>query len=110
MFLIPLPAKNAAPPFENWIITGELISLAAWSTALIVELEVQLKAENILLNRIANKELVVKRRVDYQNDLPGKATLLSLQYSMSVRRFFPVTTPGGTIPFRPILSEEKTSK
>ena len=41
---MPLPARNAAPPLENWMMTGELISLAACSTALIVEVEVQLKA------------------------------------------------------------------
>jgi hypothetical protein len=26
---IPLPAKKAAPPFENWIMMGDLISRAA---------------------------------------------------------------------------------
>jgi hypothetical protein len=30
----------------NWIITGDLASLAAWRTALMVEDEVQLKAGN----------------------------------------------------------------
>ena len=44
VFLMPLPARNAAPPLENWMMTGELMSLAACSTALIVEVEVQLKA------------------------------------------------------------------
>ena len=45
VFLIPLPARKAAPPLENWMMTGELISLAAWRIALMVEVEVQLKAE-----------------------------------------------------------------
>ena len=45
VFLIPLPARNAAPPLENWMMTGELISLAAWRIALMVEVEVQLKAD-----------------------------------------------------------------
>ena len=45
MFLIPLPARKAAPPLENCIITGEFTSLAACRTALIVEVEVQLNAE-----------------------------------------------------------------
>ena len=44
VFLMPFPARNAAPPLENWMMTGELMSLAAWSTALIVEVDVQLKA------------------------------------------------------------------
>ena len=48
------------------------ISLAASSTALIVEEDVQLNA--------------------------GSATSLSLQYSINFSKFAPVTTPGGTIP------------
>ena len=51
------------------------ISLAASSTALMVEEDVQLNA--------------------------GSATSLSLQYSISFNKFAPVTTPGGTIPWRP---------
>ena len=45
VFLIPLPARNAAPPLENWMMTGELMSLAAWRIALMVDVEVQLKAD-----------------------------------------------------------------
>jgi len=29
----PLPAKNCAPPFENWMITGEFTFLAVSKTA-----------------------------------------------------------------------------
>ena len=47
VFLIPFPARKAAPPLENWMMTGELMSLAAWRIALMVEVEVQLKAEII---------------------------------------------------------------
>ena len=51
------------------------ISLAASSTALIVDEDVQLNA--------------------------GSATSLSRQYSINFNKFAPVTTPGGTIPWRP---------
>merc|ERR1719260_535179 len=77
VFLIPFPARNAAPPFETWIITGELISLAACNTALIVEEEVQLKA--------------------------GRACPFFLQYSINFMRLSPVTTPAGTSPSRPMV-------
>ena len=41
---LSIPARKAAPPLENWIMTGELMSRAAWSTALMVEVDVQLNA------------------------------------------------------------------
>ena len=49
-FLIPFPAKKAPPPLENWIITGDWISLAAWRAALIVDVEVQLNAGKAIWN------------------------------------------------------------
>ena len=51
--------------------------LITCSTALMVEVEVQLNA--------------------------GSATEFFLQYSISFRRLSPVTTPEGTIPFRPMV-------
>ena len=42
-----LAGEEAAPPLENWIMTGELMSRAACSTALIVDVEVQLNAKKI---------------------------------------------------------------
>ena len=39
-----LPMKNCAPPFENWMITGEFTSRAAASVALTVCVLMQLTA------------------------------------------------------------------
>ena len=41
---MPLPATNAEPPWENWMITGELTAAAASITPFIVSLPVQLAA------------------------------------------------------------------
>src|SRR5438128_2631113 len=41
---IPLPAKNCAPPLENWMIIGEFTLAAASSAALTVSVPVTLTA------------------------------------------------------------------
>jgi hypothetical protein len=40
------PIKNCAPPLENWIIIGELTSLAAANAALIELVPIQFTAGN----------------------------------------------------------------
>ena len=55
------------------------VDVITWRTALMVEVEVQLKA--------------------------GRAMALSRQYSNNLSRLAPVTTPAGTMPCRPILEE-----
>ena len=39
------PAKKAPPPLENWMMTGDLASLAASKVALMVDVDVQLVFE-----------------------------------------------------------------
>lgn len=40
VFLRPLPPKKAEPPWEHWRMMGELMSLAASSTAFTTDEEV----------------------------------------------------------------------
>ena len=93
-------------PWLNWMITGDLMSLAASKTALMVEVEVQLKAGKAICKIGCKMRVQIFKIVQIfkKNCLDlGHCTWLSRQYSISFMRLSPVTTPAGTISIKPIL-------
>ena len=82
------------------------MSLAASKTALMVEVEVQLKAGKAICKIGCKMRVQIFKIVQIfkKNCLDlGHCTWLSRQYSISFMRLSPVTTPAGTISIKPIL-------